>query len=91
MALHYAVIADFTLSRGHPSLVGLELYSTTEACTHWPVPGSLFKVTYNKHVFQTLKEAHSYIAHLKKTYPNSPVPFPVLDSGQQELFQEVSE
>jgi hypothetical protein len=90
MALHFAVIADFSLSRGHPSLVGLEFYSTKEACTLWPVRGSLLKFSCNKHVFHTVKEAHSYIAHLKKTYPNSPVPFPVLDSGQQELFQEVS-
>jgi hypothetical protein len=91
MSLHYAVISDFSLSHGRPSLVSLSLHSTKEACTLWPLPGSMVRLLSNKHIFPTLKLAHSYIAYLKSRYPNSPVPFPVLDKGQPELFQEVSE
>jgi hypothetical protein len=83
------VIADYTLTRGHPNLVGLSLHSTKEACTRWPVPGSLVKSTCNKWVFSTLKEAQSYISYLKERHPTSTVPYPVLDKGQPELFQGV--
>jgi hypothetical protein len=84
------VIADYTPSRGRPSLAGLSLHSTTETCTLWPVSGSLLKLTCNKRVFSTLKEARSYISYLKKRNPSSLVPFPVLDREQPNLFQEVS-
>jgi hypothetical protein len=91
MSLHFAVISDLSFSGCRPSLTGLSLYSTKEACTLWPIPGSLVRLLSNKHIFPTLKLAHSYIAYFKGRYPNSPVPFPVLDKGQPELFQEVSE
>jgi hypothetical protein len=84
------VIADYAPSRGRPSLIGLSLHSTKEACTLWPVSGSLLKLTCNKRVFSTLKEACSYISYLKKRNPSNLVPFPVLDRGQQDLFQGVS-
>jgi hypothetical protein len=90
MALHYTVISDFTLSNGRPSLVGLSLHSTSEACTLWSLSGSLVRLASNKRIFSTLKEAKHYITCLKGRNPESPVPFPVLDKGQPELFQEVS-
>ena len=91
MALHYQVIANFTSTKGRPSLVGLSLHSTTAAYTQWPVPGSLVRFASNSRIFHTLKEAHSNIAYLLGLYKDSPVPFPVLDKGQKELFQEVLE
>ena len=90
MALHYQVTAEFCFSSGRPSLAGLSLHSTQAACTLWPVPGSIVKLASISRIFPTLKEAHSYITYLLGLYSNSPVPFPVLDKGQQELFQEVS-
>jgi hypothetical protein len=91
MSLHFAVISDFSFLGCQPSLTGLCLYSTKEACTPWPVPGSVVRFFCNKQVFPTLKQARFYIAYLKERYRNSPVPFPVLDKGQKELFQEVTE
>ena len=90
MALHFKVIADFSLSNGRPSLVGLSLHSTKAACTQWPLPGSLVAFASNMHIFPTLKEAHSYISYIMGRYPQCPVPFPVLDKGQNDLFSEVS-
>jgi len=90
MALHYQVTADFSFSNSRPSLVGLFLYSTSAACTLWPVPGSLVRFTSNSRIFHTLKEAHLYIIYLMGLYKDSPVPFPVLDKGQKDLFSEVS-
>jgi hypothetical protein len=90
-SLHFAVISDYSFSGCRPSLSGLSLYSTYEACTSWPVSGSLVKIACNKQVFPTLKEAQSYITYLKGRYPASLVPFPVLDKGQPDLFQGVSE
>jgi hypothetical protein len=86
LARHYQVIADFFLSSGRPSLVGLSLHSTLAACTLWPAPGSLVRFASNSHIFPTLKQAHSYITYLMGLYPESLVPFPVLDKGQPELF-----
>jgi len=91
MALHFQVTADFIFTKGRPSLAGLSLHSTKAACTQWPVPGSLVRFASISRIFHTLKEARSYIAYLMRRYPDSPVPFPVLDKGQNELFQEVSE
>ena len=88
---HFMVIADYTLTRGRPSLVGLSLHSTKEACTLWPVSGSLVKSTCSKWVFSTLKEARSYIGYLKGRHPTSTVPFPVLDMGQPDFYQGVKE
>lgn len=90
-SLHFMVIADYTLTRGRPSLVGLSLHSTKESCTPWPVSGSQFKSTCNKWVFSTLKEARSYIGYLKERHPTSTVLFPVLDKGQQDFFIGVSD
>ena len=89
MALHFQVIADFNLTNGRPSLVGLSLNSTSAACTLYPLPGSLVRFASNKHIFKTLKEAKSYISYLLRVYPNSPAPPPVLVGGQQELFKEL--
>ena len=91
MALHYQVTADFSFSKGRPSLAGLSIHSTKAACTLWLVPGSLVRFASNSRIFHTLKEAHSYISYLMGRYPNSPVPFPVLDKGQSDLFSEVSQ
>jgi len=91
MAVHYQVTADFSYSNGRPSLAGLSLHSTKAACTLCLVPGSLVRSASNSRIFHTLKEAHAYISYLMGHYPNSPVPFPVLDKGQKELFSEVSE
>jgi hypothetical protein len=91
MSLHYQVISDFTFENGRPSLVGLSFYSTSAACTMWPVFGSLVRFASNSRIFHTLKEAQSYIIYLMELYPESSVPFPVLNKGQPELFQEVSE
>jgi hypothetical protein len=88
-SLHFAVIADYSFFGCRPSLAGLSLYSTHEACTLWPVSGSLVKSFCTKRIFSTLKEAHSYIAYLKDRNPNSLIPIPVLDKGQPDLFQEV--
>jgi hypothetical protein len=85
------VIADYTLTHGRPSLVSLSLHSTKEACTRWPVSGSLVKFTCNKQVFSTLKEAQVYISYLKERHPTSTVSFPVLDRGQPDFFQGVQE
>jgi len=90
MALHYQVTADFSLSNDRSSLAGLSLHSTKVACTQWPVPSSQVRFASNMRIFSTLKEAHSYITYLKGHYPDSPVPFPVLDKGQNDLFSEVS-
>ena len=90
MSLHYAVISDFSFSGCRPSLIGLSFHTTKKACTKWPVPGSKVKLLCNKRIFPTQEEALSYIAYLYKRYPNSSVPFPVLDKGQLKLFQEVS-
>jgi hypothetical protein len=91
MALHYQVTADYSLHNGRPSLIGLSLHSTKAACTRWPIRRSLASFASNSFIFYTLKEAHSYIAYLMGRYPNSPVPFPVLDKDQQKLFPEVLE
>ena len=88
--MHYQVISDFILTKGRPSLVSLSLHSTQAACTPWPVHGSLARLTSNSRIFPTLKEAYLYITYLLGRYPNSPIPFPVLDKGQPELFREVS-
>jgi hypothetical protein len=88
---HYAVIADFTFSGCRPSLRGLSLHSTKEGCTLWPVSGSMVGFSCNKQVFHTLVQARSYITYLLARHPGSNVPFPVLDNGQPDLFQEVSE
>ena len=89
MALHYQVIADFNLSDGRPSLIGLSLHSTLAACTKWPVPGSYTRFASNLRIFHTLKEAHSYVSYLIGIYPDSTVTLPILDKEQPELFMEV--
>jgi len=91
MALHYQVISEFSLSRGKPSLVSISIFSTRAACTSlpfWPYPNTYLTIS---HIFPTLQLAHSYIAYLQGVYPHSPIPPPVLDSGQKELFPEASE
>ena len=90
MALHFQVIADFTLSHGKPSLTSISIYTTHAACTLFPFcPNPATYLTISR-IFPTLQLAHSYIAYLQGVYPCSPIPPPVIDGGQLELFQEVS-
>jgi len=89
MAQNYMVISDFAFTKGCPSLVSLSLYSTKEACSLFPLPGSVVRFASNKRIFSTQKEAKDYISYLLGVYPNSPIPFPVLDKEQPKLFQEV--
>ena len=86
MTLHYQVTADYSFSKGKPSLIGLSLNSTSAACTNWPIPGSLKKFTSNSRIFKSQKDARSYITYLMGRYPKNSIPFPVLDKGQNELF-----
>jgi len=86
MAWRYQVTADFSFSGCRPLLAGLSLHSTKAACNQWPVPGSLVRFASNARTFPTLKLAHSYISYIMGRYSQCPVPFPVLDKGQQELF-----
>ena len=90
MALHFQVIAEFTLTKGKPSLVNTVLYSTHAACTSWPFQPykNIFLTT--SQIFETLQLARSYIAYLYRVY-KKPVPPLVIDSGQQDFFMEVSE
>jgi hypothetical protein len=90
MASNFQVIADFKFSGCRPLLVGLSLHSTSAACNSWPVPASLHRFTSISRIFKTLREAKSYINHLKERYPKCPVPFPVLDKEQNLLFEELS-
>jgi hypothetical protein len=88
MALRFQVIADFSFSGCRPLLVSLSLHSTRAACTSWPVPVSLFRLTSISRIFHTLKEAQSYTSYLIGRYPQRSVPFPVLDKRQNLLFKE---
>ena len=90
MSLHFQVYADFTLTNGKPLLVSTAIYSTTAACTKWPILPNPYTSTTISRIFHTLKGAYSYIAYLHRVYPHSPAPPPVLDSGQKELFKELS-
>jgi hypothetical protein len=90
MSLHFQVYADFTLTQGKPQLIGTSISSTHAACSDlpfWPNPATYLTTS---RIFPTLRLAHSYIAHLKGVYPDSPAPPPVLDGGQLDLFQEGS-
>jgi hypothetical protein len=91
MATHYQVIADFSFSGCRPVLVNLSLHSTRAACSSFPFQPEFSKITTVSHIFPTLQNARSYIAYLFRVYPNCPAPFPVLDKGQPDLFQEVSQ
>jgi hypothetical protein len=87
MATHYQVIAHFKFSGCHPLLVSLTFHTTKAACSKWPVfpPGA--KGTAISHIFPTQEKAHTYITRLFTVYPNSTAVYPVLDKGQQDLFQ----
>ena len=89
MSLHFQVYADFIYTKGKRSLEGISLFSTRAACSDfpfWPYENSYLTIS---RIFPTLQQAHSYLAYLHGAYKSS-APLPVLDSGQQELFQEVS-
>ena len=90
MSLHYQVISEFSLSQGKPSLVSISLFSTRAACS--PLPFLPYEKTYLtiSRIFPTLHLAHSYIAYLQGVYKRNPIPPPVLDGGQLELFTEAS-
>jgi hypothetical protein len=90
MALHYQVITDFSLTNGKPLLVSTAIFSTTAACTQWPIQPKENSYLTTSRIFPTLQMANSYIAYLHRVYLHSPAPPPVLDSGQQELFKELS-
>lgn len=91
MALHFQVIADFSLTQGKPSLVSISIYSTQAACTLFPIyPNPATYLTISR-IFPTLQLANSYITCLQGVYPHSPIMPPILDSGQLELFTEAPE
>ena len=91
MSLHFQVYADFTLTHGKPQLASASISSTNAACTLLPFRPYLSTYLSISRIFPTLRLAHSYIAYLHGVYPDSPAPPPVLDGGQKDLFQEVSE
>ena len=86
MSLHFKVNTDFEFFNGKLSLIGLSINSTTSACTTIPQQISIpLLKTYR--ILSSLEEAHTFIAHLKKVYPES-VHLPVeFDSGQKEILQ----
>jgi hypothetical protein len=90
MATNYQIISNFTLTNGKPLWVKSEIFSTKAACTFQPFRPYPEKCLTISYIFPTMQLVHSYIAHLRKMYPHSPAPPPVLDSGQQELFKELS-
>ena len=90
MSLHFQVIANFSLIQGKPQLLSTEIYSTYAACTSllfWPYPSTYLSIS---RIFPTLQNANSYIAYLQGVYPHSPAPLPIMDSGQKDLFLEVT-
>ena len=91
MALHFQVYANFSLSQGKPSLASVSLFSTRAACSPLPFWPSEKTYLIISRIFPTLSLAHSYIAYLQRVYSKNPIPPPVLDGGQLELFTEVSE
>ena len=89
MSLHFQVYADFTLAKGKPQLVKTSIVTTTAAVTSLalsPYFGSYLTIT---RIFHTLQDAHGYIAHLRRAFPNSTALPPLLDSGQIDLFSGV--
>ncbi len=85
-SLHYQVYADFSFINGKPQLVHTSIISTYAACTDIPFQPYEHTLLTLSRIFQTLPQAHAYIANLHGVYPNSPAKPPVLDCGQKELF-----
>jgi len=90
MLYNYQVNARFAFVKGKAQLVSTAIYSTRAACTSIPFSPVGYSFLTNSHIFPTLQLAWSYIAHLHRVYPNSTAAAPVLDSGQNELFREVT-
>jgi hypothetical protein len=89
MSVHYHVNTEYVLAQGKPSIKCLSFNSTKSACTTLPIY-SISSPVKTYRIFQILQEAHFYIAYLQKLYKKSTAPPPELDSGQKELFTEVS-
>jgi hypothetical protein len=91
MSLHFQVYADFTLTaHGKPQLVSTSIFSTRAACTTLPVFPYVSSNLSISRIFPTLQIANSYIDYLNGVYPDNTATPPVLDSGQKDLFSEVS-
>ena len=86
MSLHFQVNTDFKFIKGKLSLIGLSINSTTSACTTIPqqLDISLLKTF---RILPTLADAHTFIDHLKKFYPESEHLQVVIDNGQKDLFK----
>ena len=86
MSLHYQVNTNFKFIKGKISLIGLSIISTKSACTTIPqqLGKSLLK-TYR--ILPTLEHAQTFIAYLKKVYPQSEhLPVKLFLGVQNELF-----
>jgi hypothetical protein len=90
MSLHFQVYAEFKLVKSKPQLVSTSISSTLSACTTIPIFPFYKTYLITSRIFPTLQIAKSYITYLHGVYPRSPAPPPVLDSGQKDLFSEVS-
>jgi len=90
MSLHFQVYAEFSLTKGKPQLVSTSISSTHAACTTIPICPYYRTYLITSRIFPTMRHAKSYIAYLHGVYKKSPAPPPVLDSGQKDLFSEVS-
>ena len=87
MSLHYQVNTEYVLTHGKPSIKCISINSTKSACTTMPIHSD-FSYLQTYRILHTLQEAKNYIAYLQGIYKMNPAPFPVLDSGQKELFKE---
>ena len=87
MSLHFQVYVTFSGLSLPRSIVNISIYSTHAACSVLPFWPNLTSYLTISRVFQTLRLAHSYIAHLQGLYLDSPAPPPVLDDGQLDFFK----
>ena len=88
MSAKYEVAAVFTITNNKPQLSSISLYSSSKVVPY--LVGSEFSMLAHSRFFKTQKEAQGYINYLYSKYPYYTAPLPVLDSGQNILFQELS-
>jgi hypothetical protein len=82
--MKYQVCATFKFSGSKPQLVSLSLHSTPEYSSF--LVGSYTSLLSHSRFFYTVPQAQEYINYLFSRYPNSAIPYPVLDSDQLLLF-----
>jgi len=88
MSTHYRVEVNFSLTQGKPKLEKIEINTTSAACTKIPI----FEKSVLNHyrIFPNKREMKYYIFCLYRAHPDSrKIPL-VIDSGQKDLFSEVS-